>query len=330
MANDKDLNLDPITKEPGAHPVGTGIGAIAGGAAAGALAGTLAGPAGSLVGAIVGAVAGGLGGKAVAESVNPTADEAYWESNYEREPYYEQGRSYQDYAPAYRMGHAARHANSGSYDDFENRLAQDWGTKKELSTLTWPEASAASRAAWDRVDARAGTGSGATAMATPTSTVHTDTTLDGEMNNDDVIDTVNDVLESCRDGEFGFRECADHAKSQDLKVLLNRHSAQCRDAGFELLNMIKSLGGTPDEGGTASGALHRGWVAVRASLTSYDDKAVLDECERGEDSAIARYRKALKENLPAHVRSVLERQAHGAQRNHDEVKALRDAAKAEA
>lgn len=329
MANDKDLNLDPITKEPGAHPVGTGLGAAAGGAAAGAVAGTLVGPAGTVVGAVVGAVAGALGGKAVAESVNPTADEAYWQSTYETEPYYERGRSYEDYAPAYRLGHAARHANQGSYDDFERRLAQDWGSKKELSRLSWEQASAASRAAWNRVDARAETGLGVPGMATHEGGVYAGTS-DTTLSNDDVVDTLNDVLESCRDGEYGFKECAEHATSQDLKVLLNRHSDQCREAGFELLNVIKSLGGTPEEGGTASGALHRGWVAVRAALTSYDNKAVLEECERGEDAALSRYRKALKENLPAHVRAVLERQAQGAQRNHDEVKALRDAAKASA
>ena len=328
MANDNELNLDPITKEPGAHPLGTGLGAAVGGAAAGAIAGALAGPAGSLVGAVVGAVAGGLGGKAMAESANPTADEAYWETAYEAEPYYEKGRSYQDYAPAYRLGHAARHANSGSYDEFEGRLAQDWGTKKELSTLTWPEASAASRAAWNRADARAGAGLGAAGISDQYDGAALIGTSDGDMSNDDVIDTLNDVLESCRDGEYGFRECAEHVKSQDLKVLLNRHSSQCRDAGFELLNVIKGLGGAPEEGGTASGAMHRGWVAVKAALTSYDDKAMLDECERGEDAALARYRKALKENLPVHARTVLERQMQGAQRNHDEVKVLRDAAKA--
>jgi uncharacterized protein (TIGR02284 family) len=55
---------------------------------------------------------------------------------------------------------------------------------------------------------------------------------------------------------------------------------------------------------------------------------MLEECERGEDAAVARYRKALKQNLPADVRAVIERQAEGAQRNHDEIKRLRDAARA--
>ena len=51
---------------------------------------------------------------------------------------------------------------------------------------------------------------------------------------------------------------------------------------------------------------------------------MLEECERGEDAAVARYRKALNAALPADVRALLERQAQGAKRNHDEVRALRD------
>ena len=71
MSESNPQNLDPITKTPGAHPVGTGAGA-AGGAAAGAALGSLAGPVGTLAGGVIGAVVGGLAGKGVAESANPT------------------------------------------------------------------------------------------------------------------------------------------------------------------------------------------------------------------------------------------------------------------
>ena len=106
-AEDKDLNRDPITDEPGAHPVGTGIGAT-GGAVAGAAAGAIGGPVGAAIGGVVGAIVGGLAGKAAAEAVNPTAEEAHWRENYMREPYYQQGRSFDDYAPAYRLGVTGR------------------------------------------------------------------------------------------------------------------------------------------------------------------------------------------------------------------------------
>ena len=75
-------NRDPITGAPGAHPVGTGIGAIAGGAAVGAAIGTVAGPLGTGIGMAAGAIAGGLAGNGIAEKIDPTAEDAYWRTSY--------------------------------------------------------------------------------------------------------------------------------------------------------------------------------------------------------------------------------------------------------
>ena len=145
--------------------------------------------------------------------------------------------------------------------------------------------------------------------------------------NDEVVSTLNDLLESCRDGEYGFSTSAEHTKSADLKTLLTRHAQECRTAGQELQALIRQMGGEADEGGSMSGALHRGWVSVRGTLSGHSDQSMLDECERGEDSAVASYRKALSQDLPANVRSVVEKQAQGTQKNHDEIKALRDSLK---
>ena len=140
----------------------------------------------------------------------------------------------------------------------------------------------------------------------------------------DVIDALNDLAECSKDGEYGFRACAEQAERPDLKSLFLQRADDCRGSAQELYEQIRSLGGKPDEGGSAMGALHRGWVAVKATLSTYDDKAVLEECERGEDNAMARYRKALKQPLPAGIKLVVERQMQGVQRNHDQIKMLRD------
>jgi uncharacterized protein (TIGR02284 family) len=329
-----DKNSDPITGEPGAHPVGAGLGAAVGGAGVGAAAGMVAGPAGALVGAVVGAVAGGFGGKAAAEAINPTAEEAYWRDNYDKEAYYEAGRPFDDYAPAYRLGVTSRAGYSGSFDDYEGRLADGWDVQREGSTLAWPQARAATRAAWDRVDSRISSSpqnDNTEAAMMGVDTVHNVDAVAASgspMDSDDVIDTLNDLLESCRDGEFGYRECAGHVKAQNLKTVLQRHEQACRDAGMELQALIGQLGGKADEGGSMTGALHRGWVSVRSTLMSNSDHAMLDECERGEDSALASYRKALKKRLPEWVRAVVQLQSDGAQRNHDQIKALRDSLRA--
>lgn len=141
---------------------------------------------------------------------------------------------------------------------------------------------------------------------------------------DDVIDTLNNLIETSHDGEYGFRELAEHAKAPDLKQAFARHADECRTAATDLRQAVQANGGKPEEGGTALGALHRGWVAVRTALTSKDDLALLEEAERGEDNALAQYRKAAKQELPQPVRALLEQQMAGVQRNHDEIKRLRD------
>ncbi len=146
-----DANRDPLSGAPGSHPVGTGLGAAAGGIAAGAAAGTLAaGPIGTVVGAAIGAVAGGFAGKAVAESIDPTVVDSHWRGRYDREPYFESGMTYDDYAPGYRLGADARRRNEGSsFESVEHSLASDYETVKGKSRLGWEKAKRATRAGWD-------------------------------------------------------------------------------------------------------------------------------------------------------------------------------------
>jgi uncharacterized protein (TIGR02284 family) len=144
------------------------------------------------------------------------------------------------------------------------------------------------------------------------------------MSNDDVVDVLNDLIETCKDGEYGFNSCAEHAKAAELKNVFSVRAQDCRRAAEELQAQVVALGGKPDTSGTAAGAIHRGWVAVRSALTGYDDHAMLEECERGEDVAVKKYREAMEKPLPEAIRSLVERQALGAQRNHDQIKMLRD------
>ena len=313
--SDLDNNRDPITGTPGAHPVGTGAGAT-GGALAGAAVGAVGGPIGAAVGLVAGAVVGGLGGKAVAESLNPTVEDAYWRERYVDESYYEPGLGYDDYRPAYELGWSTRATRDTAFDEIEPSLGAEWAGRRGTSTLDWPRARDASRAAWDRAD---------------TTYFNADArTVDGErLSNDDVVDVLNDLLENSRDGEHGFRVCADEVDAGSaLKRVFGDRAAQCGVASGELVALVMQYGGEPASGGTASGAMHRGWVHVKAAVGANSELSMLEECERGEDAALARYRKALKQTLPADVRELIQRQADGAQRNHDQIKALRDQARA--
>lgn len=145
----------------------------------------------------------------------------------------------------------------------------------------------------------------------------------------DVVHVLNELIENCKDGEYGFGKCAEHAKSPQLKQSFTSRAAECQTAATELQDLVVRHGGRPEKSGTVAGSVHRGWLALRGTVALNDDLSMLEECERGEDTAIARYRAALKKDLPPTVQAVVQRQAMGAQRNHDEIKRLRDQLRAQ-
>jgi uncharacterized protein (TIGR02284 family) len=148
---------------------------------------------------------------------------------------------------------------------------------------------------------------------------------------DKVTSILNDLIETSRDGELGFRTAAEDTKTASLRQVFQRCSQDCATAAADLQALITRMGGNPQERGSVAGAIHRGWVNLKAAASGRTDLAILEECERGEDVAKARYRKALDEaELPSDIRMIVQRQYEGATRNHDEIRNLRDSYRASA
>jgi hypothetical protein len=90
----------------------------------------------------------------IAELIDPIAEEAYWRENYQDEPYYEAGHTYEDYLPGYRTGWEGRGRYEGrSFEEVQAELEADWRRHRGASRLDWQRARQAARAAWDRFDA---------------------------------------------------------------------------------------------------------------------------------------------------------------------------------
>ncbi len=144
------------------------------------------------------------------------------------------------------------------------------------------------------------------------------------MDNDDAISTLNDLIETSKDGEQGFRTAAKDAKASEVLQILTAYAESCATGARQLQDLVRQLGGDPERSGSVSGAVHRGWFEVRSAITTQDDAAVLSECERGEDVAKRKYKEALEKELPENVRSVVQRQYDGVLQHHDRIKAMRD------
>ena len=137
---------------------------------------------------------------------------------------------------------------------------------------------------------------------------------------------LNELIETSHDGEKGFAKAAKEVMEPQLKSLFVEGAMRCREGARELEHHVREMGLTPAEGGSVAGAMHRGWLEVKSLASARDTRAILEECERGEDYAKARYAQALQEEgLPADVRAILERQYAGVLRNHERVRQLRDA-----
>jgi uncharacterized protein (TIGR02284 family) len=144
----------------------------------------------------------------------------------------------------------------------------------------------------------------------------------------DAIDIIQNLIETCRDGQNGFRDAAKHTKDSSIREMFNRHSLERAQFAGELEQIAQRLGeADPDRSGSVSAAFHRAWIDFKANVGMGDD-GVVAAAETGEDAAKKAYEAALQSDLPADVRNIVERQAQSVFAAHDQVRNLRDRLKA--
>lgn len=144
------------------------------------------------------------------------------------------------------------------------------------------------------------------------------------MQNDNVISVLNNLIETCKDGENGFRTAADGLTDPTYQAKFREYASQRGDFARALQAEVRSVGGDPETSGSVGGSLHRGWIDIKSVVTGKSDHAILAEAERGEDIAKAAYESALKENLPTSAAALVREQAPQVRAVHDAVRDARD------
>ncbi len=146
------------------------------------------------------------------------------------------------------------------------------------------------------------------------------------LSNDEVVSVLNDLIDTCEDGLHGFRTAADSVKSPTAKALFISRLPKIELGATELKAEVRRLGGDPDKRGTVAGAMHRGWIDLKAAVTGKNEGAIVAECERGEAHAKKVYEDALAKELPADTKTIVERQYRGVVDNLQRVRALKPTA----
>jgi uncharacterized protein (TIGR02284 family) len=153
--------------------------------------------------------------------------------------------------------------------------------------------------------------------------------MNTQKTNKEVISVLNNLIETCKDGEEGFRTAGDAIENPDVRTLFHMYAQQRAHFASELFNEVLRRGGEPADSGHLTASLHRGWMDLKAAITGKNEAAIIDECERGEDVALEAYREALKEHLPADLMSMVEEQFSEIRHSHETVRGLKRAAHAQ-
>jgi uncharacterized protein (TIGR02284 family) len=140
-------------------------------------------------------------------------------------------------------------------------------------------------------------------------------------------EAVNELIETCHDGEYGFETAANAVTDESIRAELMQYGRQRAQFIMELDEIMDAVGGSPGNHGSISGAMHRGWMNVRETITGGSEYSVLADCERGEDVAIEAYTSVLHLPLPSLIGEVIASQYHAIKLVHQRVKVLRDNAK---
>src|SRR5258708_20829050 len=124
---------------------------------------------------------------------------------------------------------------------------------------------------------------------------------------------LNGLIETCKDSQEGFHGAAQKLKDPEIHTVFLRFYLQRAEFAGELQAEVTRLGGEPATSGSTFGAIHRGWIGLKAALAADTDHAIVEEAERGEEAAVKNYIEALRKDLPSDLHVIVSRQHHQVQ-----------------
>jgi uncharacterized protein (TIGR02284 family) len=141
---------------------------------------------------------------------------------------------------------------------------------------------------------------------------------------DDAKSVLQNLIETCRDGETGYLHAAGLADDSQLKSYFQQQSLERARFRVELTDAITRLGEVdPDTSGSSAALLHRAWFELKDDFGG-GDHTLLESVEQGEDSAKHAYESALEKALPAEIEELVRNQYARVKASHDRVRSWRD------
>jgi uncharacterized protein (TIGR02284 family) len=139
--------------------------------------------------------------------------------------------------------------------------------------------------------------------------VRTQKCLDQVVTTEDTIRHLNDLTETCKDGELGYRTAAAHVRNTELETVFSDYAKQRGQFVRALQTEVERLGGTSTDSGTPTATVFRGWIDLKSALTGGNGGAIVAACETGEEAALGAFELVMRLDITGQTRSLVEKQS---------------------
>jgi uncharacterized protein (TIGR02284 family) len=144
------------------------------------------------------------------------------------------------------------------------------------------------------------------------------------MADNDGTTILNTLTATLIDSVNGYRDAAEDANSGRFQQIFRERADERSRLAEELRAEVRRLGGNPEDSGSFMGKTHQGFMNLKSAITGRDDKAIINEVERGEDYLKEKFETALNNaDLPTEGRSVVERVYQSVRQGHDQIAQLK-------
>jgi uncharacterized protein (TIGR02284 family) len=151
----------------------------------------------------------------------------------------------------------------------------------------------------------------------------TSSTIDRDVLARNTIPVLNRLISICKDGYYGFRTAANDVRTPACRTLFLTYAEQRAAFASELQDAVRALGAEPETEGSITGLLHREWIDLKARITERNMSSIVEECERGEDTAVKAYAEAMRFALGDEVIPIVQRHYASIKAAHDNIRTLR-------
>ncbi len=143
------------------------------------------------------------------------------------------------------------------------------------------------------------------------------------------ITTLNTLTATLIDSVKGYENSAKDVEGEQFREIFRKRADERQQYVEQLRGEIRRLGGDPDDNGSFLGSMHQRFEDLKAAITGKDDKAIINEVERGEDYLKEKFETALgSDTLSSESRTVVEQAFQSVRAGHDQVSELKQSLEA--